>query len=41
VEQLNQRIDFERWYIHNWSIWLDLRLLLRAVVGPFELAVST
>jgi lipopolysaccharide/colanic/teichoic acid biosynthesis glycosyltransferase len=41
VEQLNQRIDFERWYIHNWSIWLDLRILLRAVVGPFELAVST
>jgi lipopolysaccharide/colanic/teichoic acid biosynthesis glycosyltransferase len=35
VEQLNQRIDFERWYIDNWSIWLDLRILLRAFVGEW------
>jgi lipopolysaccharide/colanic/teichoic acid biosynthesis glycosyltransferase len=34
VEQLNQRVDFERWYIQNWSIWLDLRILLRALVWP-------
>src|ERR1700737_1967504 len=35
VEQLNHRVDFERWYIDNWSIWLDLRILLRAFVGEW------
>src|SRR6476659_184541 len=35
VEQLNQRVHFERWYIDNWSIWLDLRILLRALVGEW------
>ena len=32
VQQLNHRVDFERWYIDNWSIWLDLRILLRFLV---------
>src|ERR1700730_5798221 len=35
VEQLNQRVHFERWYIENWSIGLDLRILLRALVGEW------
>ena len=35
VEQLNHRVDFERWYIDNWSIWLDLRILLRFLVGQW------
>jgi lipopolysaccharide/colanic/teichoic acid biosynthesis glycosyltransferase len=25
----------ERWYIDNWSIWLDLRILLRTLVGEW------
>ena len=33
VEELSQRVHYERWYIENWSIGLDLRILLRAVVG--------
>src|SRR6202022_3889495 len=35
VEQLSPRVDFERWYIDNWSIWLDLRILLRFLVGEW------
>jgi putative colanic acid biosynthesis UDP-glucose lipid carrier transferase len=35
VEQLNQRVHFERWYIENWSIGFDLRILLRALVGEW------
>jgi len=35
VEQLSHRVDFERWYIDNWSIWLDLRILLRFLVGEW------
>src|SRR3981081_1187660 len=34
-EQVNKRSHFERWYIDNWSIWLDLRILLRALVGEW------
>jgi putative colanic acid biosynthesis UDP-glucose lipid carrier transferase len=34
VEQLNHCTDFEGWYVNNWSIWLDLRILLRALVLP-------
>src|SRR3984893_7139444 len=35
VEQLNQRVDFERWYFDNWSLWLDIGILLRAFVGEW------
>ena len=26
-----QRVDFDTYYVHNWSIWLDLHILLRTV----------
>ena len=26
-EQLRQRVEFDRYYIENWSIWLDLKIL--------------
>lgn len=32
VSQMQQRIEYDLWYINNWSIWLDLRILLRTVV---------
>jgi lipopolysaccharide/colanic/teichoic acid biosynthesis glycosyltransferase len=41
VEQLNHRVDFERWYIDNWSIWLDLRILLRFLVWRDDIQPST
>jgi lipopolysaccharide/colanic/teichoic acid biosynthesis glycosyltransferase len=34
VDRVNQSTDVEHWYINNWSIWLDLRILLRAMVYP-------
>jgi undecaprenyl-phosphate galactose phosphotransferase/putative colanic acid biosynthesis UDP-glucose lipid carrier transferase len=30
VQETNQRIEFERWYIDNWSVWLDLKIVLRS-----------
>jgi Undecaprenyl-phosphate glucose phosphotransferase len=30
--QMQQRVEYDLWYINNWSIWLDLRILLRTVV---------
>jgi lipopolysaccharide/colanic/teichoic acid biosynthesis glycosyltransferase len=33
AEELSQCVHYERWYIENWSIELDLRVLLRALVS--------
>src|SRR5213076_806698 len=32
IAQMQQRVKYDLWYINNWTIWLDLRILLRTVV---------
>jgi exopolysaccharide biosynthesis polyprenyl glycosylphosphotransferase len=32
---LEKRIERDLWYIENWSIWLDFKILLRTVLGGF------
>jgi len=32
LELMNQRIDLDLWYINNWSVWLDLRIMLRTCI---------
>ena len=32
LEQMERRVDLDLWYINNWSIWLDLRILIRTCV---------
>jgi undecaprenyl-phosphate galactose phosphotransferase/putative colanic acid biosynthesis UDP-glucose lipid carrier transferase len=29
LDLMEQRVDFDLWYIKNWSIWLDLRIIAR------------
>ena len=36
VDDYKQRIDFDLYYIHNWSIWLDIVIMLRTVREVFR-----
>jgi Undecaprenyl-phosphate glucose phosphotransferase len=31
VDLMAQRVEFDLWYINNWSLWLDFRILLRTL----------
>jgi len=31
LEKMQQRIDHDIWYIENWSIWLDLQILIMTI----------
>jgi putative colanic acid biosynthesis UDP-glucose lipid carrier transferase len=26
---MEKRVEYDVWYVSNWSIWLDLRILVR------------
>jgi undecaprenyl-phosphate galactose phosphotransferase/putative colanic acid biosynthesis UDP-glucose lipid carrier transferase len=32
VDLMARRVEFDLWYINNWSFWLDFRILLRTLV---------
>jgi len=31
LEAIQRRVEFDRWYINNWSIWLDFLIMLRTL----------
>jgi putative colanic acid biosynthesis UDP-glucose lipid carrier transferase len=35
VDQMRARIEHDLWYIENWSLWLDLKILLLTIVDGF------
>jgi len=35
LEKMQRRIDHDLWYIRSWSLWLDLKIILRTVVTGF------
>ena len=36
VKDYKQRIDYDLYYIHNWSIWLDVIIMLRTITAVFK-----
>jgi Undecaprenyl-phosphate glucose phosphotransferase len=32
IEQMERRVEYDLWYINNWSPWLDLKILLKTIV---------
>jgi undecaprenyl-phosphate galactose phosphotransferase/putative colanic acid biosynthesis UDP-glucose lipid carrier transferase len=32
VDQMRKRIEFDVWYVNNWSVWLDFQILMRTCV---------
>lgn len=35
LEKMDRRVEFDLWYIDNWSLWLDLRIILLTIVKGF------
>lgn len=33
---IEERVRFDRWYIENWSIGLDISILIRTLFGAFK-----
>jgi len=36
VDLMAQRVALDLWYIDNWSIWLDVRIMARSLVAAFN-----
>jgi Undecaprenyl-phosphate glucose phosphotransferase len=36
IEAMKQRIDFDLWYVNNWSLWLDVKIIVRTLIVLFH-----
>jgi Undecaprenyl-phosphate glucose phosphotransferase len=36
IETMRQRVNFDLWYIDNWSLWLDLKILAKTLAVLFR-----
>jgi putative colanic acid biosynthesis UDP-glucose lipid carrier transferase len=36
LEQMRERVEYDLEYLRNWSIWLDLRIILRTILLMFH-----
>jgi exopolysaccharide biosynthesis polyprenyl glycosylphosphotransferase len=35
IEKAKHRTELDLWYIKNWSLWLDIRIIIRTALGGF------
>lgn len=40
VELMRKRVEYDLWYINNWSLGLDLRIIVRTAIGTFASATA-
>ena len=33
LDKMQQRVEYDLYYIEHWSIWLDMKIIVRTVVG--------
>ena len=33
IDLMKKRVEYDVWYVSNWSIWLDIRIMMRTVVA--------
>jgi putative colanic acid biosynthesis UDP-glucose lipid carrier transferase len=36
TEEMQRRINFDLYYIHRWSFWLDIQIIIQTVVNIFR-----
>jgi Undecaprenyl-phosphate glucose phosphotransferase len=35
IEQIQKRVEFDLYYIEHWSVWLDIKIIVRTILGGF------
>ena len=36
IEQMRQRVNYDLYYIDHWSMWLDIKIILRTIIHGFR-----